>query len=86
MAQTVAANAAKSKNHIQNQIQYCFQQILGREPTPSEMKIATTFIAEQSQRIAKDSPAGAAGTSPQQMALADFCLGLFNLNEFVYVD
>jgi hypothetical protein len=58
------------------QVERCYLHALGRPPDAAERKLAIAFLEAAAAR--------AGGSS--QTALADFCLALFNLNEFVYVD
>ncbi len=52
-----------------------WQQVLARAPSDSESHAATEFLAAQAKT-----------TGSQQAALAELVRGLFNLNEFLYVD
>jgi hypothetical protein len=54
---------------------------LSRAPTDAERRLGVTFLRTQGRR---HRDAGVAG--PDQAALTDLCLVLFNTNEFVYVD
>ena len=49
---------------------------LGRPPTGKEEKEALTFLESIST----------AESGPDEASLAKFCLGIYNLNEFVFVD
>ena len=51
-------------------IEAAYRQTLGRAASPAEVDVAVRFLSE---------------TLPED-GLADFCLALFNLNEFLYVD
>jgi hypothetical protein len=53
------------------QITTAFERCLGRTPTKSELSRGAKFVSLP---------------SPERDALAAYCLALFNLNEFVYVD
>jgi hypothetical protein len=59
-----------------------WQLAFGRPITPNEMDRASLFLRT---RMAVLSGAGAA-PKPQEDALAELCLALFNTNEFAYVD
>lgn len=54
---------------------------VGREPDAEETSAATAFLAAQEK-----SYAAAGRANAKQLALADFCQVLFELNEFVYVE
>jgi len=77
-AQMANAVAAKANGGLNEQIAHCYQQILLRSPTDAEVKTSRAFVDEQARRIVD--------ANPQQVALGDLCLALFNLNEFVYID
>jgi hypothetical protein len=76
------------------QIERAYQRAFCRRPTADEVKTAKAFLAEQSQsaadRLLARLPAGvpdglpARADVPHAVALADFCLALFNANEFAY--
>jgi len=73
------------------QIDLAYRLALSRHPRPDESKAAQVFLAKERELLsAKGSPAqtAAAGQadSSSERALAAFCLVMFNLNEFVYVD
>jgi hypothetical protein len=76
-------------------VERAYRLALGRSPRPEEVKQATDFLAEQTEllrarlrarmpvRLPREVPAG---IDPALAgALADFCLAMFNRNEFVYV-
>ncbi len=60
---------------VPDPIQTAWQRILVRPPTAAELESATAFLAQQQQN---------AGT--REAALTELVRGLFNLNEFLYVD
>jgi hypothetical protein len=72
-----------------------YRRALGRPPRPGESAAARTFLAEQAElvrdRLAARLPVNVPDGLPARTdpalaaALADFCLALFNTNEFVYV-
>ena len=79
-----------------DQINLAYARVLGRLPTQEELAVANRFLDNQAVQL-KESNRPAAelalpsplpdGVDPQAAAaLTDFCLALFNLNEFVYVD
>src|SRR5262249_18723783 len=79
-----------------NQVQLAYRQALGRSPNASERDLAVGFLADQAARLKDTNRPAAELALPSTMpagadpytaaALTDFCLALFNLNEFVYVD
>jgi hypothetical protein len=72
-----------------------YRRALGRMPTADETKALTKFLAEQTKLIRANVAAGKpVGDTPGladtadpvvARALADLCLAVFNVNEFVYV-
>ncbi len=87
------------RNHSedrQQQVVLCYQRTLGRSPSSAECRIALDFLESATRRLneAKRPPAELAipsalpaSVSPTYAAaLTDFCLAIFNLNEFVYID
>ena len=79
MADIVAGHVRKQTTEPRDRVRMCFRKILSREPTEFETNTGLTFLREQAKRIG-------AGDGPTDAALADFCLALFNVNEFVYAD
>lgn len=90
----VAANDSTS-----DRIQLAFRWTIAREPTTDELAAAVQFLSLQAQRIESEQrelktlalPSGFpladdAATVFAAAAFTDFCLALFNLNEFVYLD
>jgi hypothetical protein len=79
-----------------DQIDLAYQRVLCRRPRGEEIKAGLAFLADQTMRLKQSSRpvselAGPAdlpdGIDPcSAAALTDFCLALFNLNEFAYVD
>lgn len=81
---------------IAQEVERGYRLALGRAATPAELDAAVAFIERQTAEL------NAAGRKPESMAtplpavpgmdphrgaaLVDFCLALFNLNEFSYVD
>ncbi|HEY3967976.1 MAG TPA: DUF1553 domain-containing protein [Planctomycetaceae bacterium] len=73
-----------------------YLRILGREPAPEESALGLKFLERQSEQLtasgrtgnelALPAPLPAGADVHRAAALTDFCLALFNLNEFVYVD
>ena len=81
-------NAAKA-------ITLAYRRTLGRLPTPAELKTGKAFLESQSTALRKENrqtsqlaaAAAESGVDPHlSAAFTDYCLALFNLNEFVYVD
>ena len=91
MAVSLMAEGMGETEWIESAYRRCF----GRGATADEVKKLTAFLAEQTKllaaRRAKGEDVGVpTGLPPkadgaQARALADVCLALFNLNEFVYV-
>ncbi len=72
-----------------------YRRVFGRFPSTGELATGTAFIGQQAEILRKQNrqrsllalPEGADEAAPHQAAsLTDFCLALFNLNEFLYVD
>ena len=72
-----------------------YRRILGRRPTTEELKTGRSFLESQTAALRKEnrqagqlaSAETATGIDPHFFAaFSDYCLALFNLNEFVYVD
>ncbi len=80
---------------LKDRIERAYRLALARPPRPEEMQQAVTFLEEQSEllrdrlraRLRVNVPEGTPeGADPAlAAALADFCLALFNRNEFVYM-
>jgi hypothetical protein len=81
----MALRILREKPAKRDQITLAYRLALGRQPTPQEAALGQEFLGKQE---ALPAPAGAATASdpPAVRALADYCLALINLNEFVYVD
>jgi Protein of unknown function (DUF1553)/Protein of unknown function (DUF1549) len=79
---------------VERQVAQAFRRTFSRSPTADEMQLARTFLRDQSKaaadRLRARLPAGVpeglpdGADLPHAVALADFCLALFNANEFVY--
>lgn len=77
-------------------ISQAYQRVLGRLPTRAEQDFAAQFLDRETTQIKASGRATATLAVPANLpetvdpcraaALTDFCLALFNLNEFVYVD
>jgi hypothetical protein len=93
MAVDLARTAGRDTDQ---QIAVLFRRTLGRLPTAQELDTARSFLKQQGADIRdrllarhdvglpRDLPIGA--DLAVVRALADLCLAMFNLNEFVYVD
>lgn len=78
------------------QIEECYQLALSRHPTKTELDTALDYLTEniaslrnessatEKSEISQNLPEGV--TIEEAAALADFCLVMFNLNEFLYID
>ncbi len=79
-----------------DQVTLCYLSTLARFPTESELTTAVQFLTGQAARLRVDRrraselavPVGLPQNSDpfHAAALTDFCLAVFNLNEFVYID
>jgi hypothetical protein len=79
---------------VGKQITQAYRRAFNRKPAADEMRIAKEFLAGQGElaadRLRARLPAGVpdglptGADVPHAVALADFCLALFNANEFVY--
>jgi Protein of unknown function (DUF1553)/Protein of unknown function (DUF1549) len=77
-------------------ISQAYQRVLGRLPNREEQNFAAQFLDRETAQIKASGRAVSALAIPANLpetvepfraaALTDFCLALFNLNEFVYVD
>ncbi len=80
----------------ESQVDLVYERALGRPPTAAESAAGLRFLREQTAKLKESNrpvtelalpEPHAEGTDPfAAAALTDFCLVLFNLNEFVYVD
>jgi hypothetical protein len=63
----------------------CLKLAIGRAPSDSELRVSLDFLENQiSKRLAKHP--NASEDENRLQALADYCQGVFCLNEFIYVD
>jgi Protein of unknown function (DUF1553)/Protein of unknown function (DUF1549) len=79
---------------VEKQVTRAYRRAFGRLPTADELQIAKEFLRDQSEsaadRLRARLPAGVPDGLPADadvahaVALADFCLALFNANEFVH--
>lgn len=87
---------AQTDRTLSQQIDEAYRRVLGRPPDANELETGKAFITRQSSDLRKEKrplekmavPTGKqAQTDPHHAAaLTDYCLALFNLNEFLYVD
>ncbi len=85
-----------SPNERAGQVTLAYQLTLGRSPQADEMQTALGFLRAETERLeATKRPATElavpdhlpAGVSAESAAaLTEFCLAIFNVNEFIYVD
>lgn len=83
-------------NSREQQIEGCYRQTLGRPPTAEELGIALDFLDQETRRLIEAARPTAELAIPHSLptnitpaaaaALTDFCLAIFNTNEFVYID
>lgn len=81
---------------LNTRIGFCYKTTLGRPPTVSEAVQSTKFVSQQVEELkahgrqpetlAKPLPAGSNFDVHEEAAFIDFCLVLFNLSEFIYID
>lgn len=79
-----------------DQIKLAYERVLGRLPTHDEFAVAVRFLENQAIQLKGSNRSVAElalpvplpdGVDPlKAAAVTDFCLALFNLNEFVYID
>jgi hypothetical protein len=77
-------------------IRFVYRRALSRHPGPEEIAEASGFLEEQAECLRREGrspgdlalplPAAGGAEAYEAAALTDFCLALFNSNEFVYVD
>lgn len=63
-------------------VESAFRIALQRQPDEDELKLASEFLAEHTEKHR----AGNAGDGAERLAVIDFCRAILNLNEFTYVD
>jgi hypothetical protein len=91
----MAANLMATSQKPEDWIAEAYRRALGRPPKAEEVKVLAKFLEEQTKLIAAnvavgkpigDTPGLADTADPvTARALADVCLAVFNLNEFIYV-
>ncbi|HVX64858.1 MAG TPA: DUF1549 and DUF1553 domain-containing protein [Pirellulales bacterium] len=87
---------ARAGNDQDAQITLCYLRVLSRSPTAKELADAREFLTAGAQRLQAENrspdelalpePRSADADFCQSAALVQFCLAMFNANEFVYVD
>jgi hypothetical protein len=81
MAERIQREAATDPERLK----LAYRLALGRLPSPVELTLGQQFLRRQEALLMGSGPADRKGGAATT-ALADFCLALINLNEFVYVD
>ena len=66
-------------------VRRAFEIALIRQPNDNERELGKQFLSDQVELIRKESPQ-ASNESAFTKALADYCLVLFNLDEFLFID
>ena len=81
-ARRLAAYAIRhSGAELESQIRTVYQYALGRNPSSDELEFATQFLDATKRRLNFERR-----NATSAEALTDFCLVLFNVNEFIYID
>ena len=84
-----------AKQPLESRITEAYRRVLGRAPTGNELSTGAQFIHRQAESLRRQNrqarllavPSRAVDIDPHLgAAFTDFCLALFNLNEFLYVD
>lgn len=97
MARRLAGRSlAIAGTNLNNRISFCYETTLGRPPTVSEAVQSAGFVLQQAEELTAHGrqPESLARPLPplsnldayEEAAFIDFCLVLFNLSEFIYVD
>jgi hypothetical protein len=76
-----ARRVAPTGKRLPDAVRSAYAVALGRAPSPRELADSVAFVREQAASYREEGKAG-----PDQLALADFCQVLLELNEFIYVD
>lgn len=79
-ARALAARILREAQEEDARIALAYRLTLARKPTAAEVRFGHEFLKTQTTILAHGA------TNPQDTALADYCLALMNLNEFVYLD
>jgi len=83
VAREAAAKLAEAVSKLKTpgeRISAIYTRALARPPRPTETKVAADFLTAQAELLRREKK-----PDPDRAALADLCLAVFNLNEFVYV-
>jgi len=78
-ARAVADRLLRDAPDDESRITLAYRLALARRPTAAELRSGREFLESQSALLGP-------GPSSRSDALADYCLALLNLNEFVYLD
>jgi len=84
VAREAAATLAEAVSKLKtpgDRISAIYTRAMGRLPRPAEAKIAADFLTAQAELLRREKK-----PDPDRAALADLCLAVFNLNEFVYMN
>ncbi|MGV3719929.1 MAG: DUF1553 domain-containing protein [Actinomycetota bacterium] len=76
-ARALAARVSREAQDDDARIALAYRLALSRKPTADELRVGREFLKSQTALL---------GGGAQDSALADYCLALMNLNEFVYLD
>jgi len=73
-----------------------YRRLLSRDPTSEELAMSREFLSNEAARLRAEGQTGTQLTLPlsaptvvdlyESTALVEFCLAMFNFNEFIYVD
>jgi hypothetical protein len=88
---------ARGKSDSSAQVDLAYRRTLGRPPTAEELAAGTEFLKRQTDSLLLQSRLADSAALPREPlpegvtpaateSLVSFCLALFNLNEFVYLD
>ncbi len=82
-AETLAGQLLSDENQTDaERVRLVFLKIFSREPTAGEMKSSLAFLETQTELLAQEPTEQNAPFA----AWRDFCLAMFNTNEFLYID
>jgi hypothetical protein len=73
---------------LESQVSHAWLLAFGRSVAPAELNRALTFLQTRTEHLAAAESTTRKPSKPavHETALAEFCLALFNANEFIYVD
>ncbi|MFO1020296.1 MAG: DUF1549 and DUF1553 domain-containing protein [Planctomycetales bacterium] len=87
-AEHFAARIIKDgKGSVEEEVKRAYWLALSRQPTDDELKLSVEFVNKQRTRIVEETKAKP--PTPEELnqkTMQAFCLVIFNLNEFVYLD